>query len=202
MISGHHRDLRELRVAFVGEDVAKGAPCAPPALRAEHAKGFRRTSPKRDDCLGAKHAQLTVKKRRTGARFVFFRGPVLRRAALHDIANVDLVARVPHRDDHLVQQFSRVTHERLALLVLVIPGPFANEHELGLLTATRKNALGPTFMKSAGGAGGGLVTEDRKRRPGSNVAQNLRIHGQTAVRRHMRKNMRRDARTVRNEASP
>ena len=73
---------------------------------------------------------------------------VVRRAALDDVADVDLVARVAHRGDHLVEQLAGLADERLALRVLVGARALADEAELGERVAAREHGLASASRQS------------------------------------------------------
>src|SRR5690606_29303857 len=58
---------------------------------------------------------------------------VARRAVLHDVGDVDLVALEPHRREDLVEELAGAAHERPTGEVLLLAGRLAHEHEPGVL---------------------------------------------------------------------
>src|SRR5262250_877925 len=91
-----------------------------------------RELPQRHDDRWADGVQLRLEEGLAGGDLVRLRVAVSRRAALHDVADVDLVAAVPHRGDHLRQQLSRRADEGDALVVLLGAGTLADEDQPGL----------------------------------------------------------------------
>src|ERR1019366_10759990 len=57
------------------------------------------------------------------------------RTTLHDVCDIYLLARDPHRFDHVVEKLAGTAHEGFALLVFIGSGAFADEHEFGLRIA-------------------------------------------------------------------
>ena len=72
---------------------------------------------------GRMAAICACEERRTLRDLVGLRVPVARRPALHDVGDVDLLARESHRLDDLREQLPGASDKRLALLVLVGAGP-------------------------------------------------------------------------------
>src|SRR5207237_1144919 len=77
---------------------------------------------------------------------------VVGRPALHRVADVDVLAAQAHRLDHLGEELSRLPHEGLALLVLVLPGPLAYEHEPRAGIADPEDEVGAALVELAAGA--------------------------------------------------
>ncbi len=115
----------------------------------------------------------SIEPRRAGLDLVGLWIAVARGAALHHVADVDLLAGEPDLAEHAVQQLSGRAHERLALLVLVEARPLADEHQLARRGRPRRTrpACGP------GRAGTSCSRMPRRRPPpasGSRVTSALR----------------------------
>ena len=85
-------------------------------------QGLRRELPERHDDRRSDGVQLRLEERLAGLDLVRLGIAVPRRAALDHVADVDLVAAVAHRRDHLRQQLAGGTDEGDALVVLLGPG--------------------------------------------------------------------------------
>ncbi len=92
-------------------------------------------APSAQMAFGCKTEDLPEQELPAGLHLVRLRRPVLRRAALDDVADVDVLA--ADRDpflggcsvDHLGEQLARATDERQALRVFVRARALANEHQ-------------------------------------------------------------------------
>ena len=73
---------------------------------------LRRELPEGDDDLGPDRVQLRLEEGLAGLDLVRLGVAVARRPALHDVADVDLVAAVAHRGDHLRQELARRRRRR------------------------------------------------------------------------------------------
>src|ERR1700691_1800231 len=93
-------------------------------------KGLRGATAEAADYFRLDHGELAHEKGRAGDDFVLFRQAVFRGAALHHIADIDILAAQAHGLDHLSEQFSGATDEWLALKIFVAPGALANENKL------------------------------------------------------------------------
>jgi hypothetical protein len=84
--------------------------------------------------------------------------PVLRRPALEDVRQVDVVAPEADAREQRRQQLARLSGERLSALVLVEAGRLAHDHQLrvGVAGAEHDAAarLGERTARTAGGLGG------------------------------------------------
>ena len=125
---------------------------------------LRRHRSERHDHLRLDHRDLPHQKRRAGLALLALRRAIARRAALHDVRDVDLLARDPHRFDHVVEQLPGAPHEGLALRVFIGARPLADEHQLGGWIAHAKhNLLPPLLMKRAARAVAQVFADDLQR---------------------------------------
>ena len=85
------------------------------------------------------------------------RVPVLRRAALHHVGDVDLGAVQMDDLQHIVQQLPGPAYKGNTLLVLVLAGAFADEHDLRRLAAVPKHHMGPGVRQCAAPAGAAVL---------------------------------------------
>ena len=90
---------------------------------------FTAVAPSATMTLGLSTAICALEIRQARRHLVGQRGPVVRRAALQDVADEDLVARVAHGLDHLRQKLTGPADKRQALPVLVGARRFADEHD-------------------------------------------------------------------------
>ena len=104
-------------------------------------KRLRGAASEADDHFGLDGRELAQQKRHAGGDFVFFRRAIFRRAALHHVGDVDVVALQAHGLDHLRQQLSGAADKGNALHVFVVPGPFADEDQLGVRIAHAEDDL-------------------------------------------------------------
>src|SRR5215212_1157713 len=81
-------------------------------------KSLRREGPQRQDDFGLDELDLANQIGRAGDDLVGHRIAVPRRTMLEDICDEDVLALEVDRPENLVDQLARLTHERLALLVL------------------------------------------------------------------------------------
>jgi hypothetical protein len=140
---GHHRNLalEELPAAAKARDAL---------ARPEEALHRRR--PERDDHLRLESHELLLQVRHAREHLLGLRLAVVRRPALHDVADVDLVAVETHRADHLVEQLARLADERKALLVLVGAGPLSHEAESRRAGSPSEHRLDALGVEGAAGA--------------------------------------------------
>ena len=103
----------------------------------------------RDDHLRLHRAELPLEERLAGEQFVGLGIAVVRRAALDGVADVDVLALHAHRLDHLRQQLPCLAHERVALQVLVLARPFADEHQARLGIAHAEYEVGAARVQLA-----------------------------------------------------
>ena len=116
---------------------------------------FGRGAAQRADGFGPDGLKLAVEELAADFHLVGLRRAVLGRAALHDVADVDVGAL--ERDaflargalDHLREQLAGAADEREALLVLIGARAFADEHQLGLLVAGSEDDLVAAFVQAA-----------------------------------------------------
>src|SRR5262245_33028526 len=115
---------------------------AKPRDRIERPKQrLRAELPERDDHLRADDVDLLEEKRLAGFDLVLLGVAVLRRTALDDVRNVDVVAPEPDRLDDLRQQLAGAADERLALDVFVAARRLADEHQVGVRIADTEHDL-------------------------------------------------------------
>src|SRR5262249_10196633 len=79
-----------------------------------------------DDHLRLDRVELAKKKRRTGGDLVWFGLAISWRAALDDVADVDVSPLEAHSFDHLCQEFSGASDEGQALRVFIGAWAFAD----------------------------------------------------------------------------
>src|SRR5215213_8073920 len=82
-------------------------------------KSLRREGPQRQDDFGLDELDLADKIGRAGDDLVGHRVAVARRTMLEDVGDEDVLALEVDGGENLVEQLARLTHERLALLILV-----------------------------------------------------------------------------------
>ena len=79
-----------------------------------------------------------------------FRGSRLRRTALDDVGNVDVLMPVQVDElQHVVQQLAPPAHKGLALKVLVLAGALTDEHDLGVPGAYAEHHIGAFIRQGA-----------------------------------------------------
>lgn len=100
----------------------------------------------RADQLRPDHLNLLHQERLTGFNLVRLRVAVVRRAALDDIGDVNLVPRKARRSEQIVKEFARSAHERLAFLIFVEPGRLAYEHDTCVWIADPEDDLCPAQL--------------------------------------------------------
>ena len=106
---------------------------------AQQVLGRRRAQ--RHDDLRPDDANLPHQERRAGFALVALGRAVARRAALHDVGDVHLLALQSHGGDHVVEQLAGAPDERQPLLVFVSARAFADEHQLGMWIASAEDDL-------------------------------------------------------------
>src|ERR1700687_4299461 len=97
-------------------------------IRGAEEKLCRRRAQGHDD-LGAHHENLPHQERTAGIALVTLRSPILRRTALHHIADVNVFATNAHGSDHVVEQLSGAADERLSLRIFIRARTLAYEHD-------------------------------------------------------------------------
>ena len=105
--------------------------------------GFGSNPTQADDDLGLHQCCLPPQIADAGVLFDIQRVPVLRRAALHHVGDVDLGAVQMDDLQHIVQQLPGPAYKGNTLLVLMLAGAFADEHDLRRLAAVPKHHMGP-----------------------------------------------------------
>jgi hypothetical protein len=75
--------------------------------------------------------------------------PILRWTAFHYVGDKHLLALQTHCLKHGIQQLTRSTHKRLALLIFIGTRRFADNHPMSLFIAYAKNRLGARAMENA-----------------------------------------------------
>jgi hypothetical protein len=99
--------------------------------------------------LGANRFDLPEQEGRTCGCFVRLRRPVLRRATLYDVADVNLIPVETDCEDHFIEQFSGSADERTSLPVFIEPRAFADENQAAFGRTFAKHQIGAPAMKSA-----------------------------------------------------
>ena len=77
-----------------------------------------------------KHIQLAKQKWRAFRYFVRLRLTISGRAALHDVADIDITTVEAHRFNHLREKFSGATDKRQSLRIFIRAWAFAHKNEL------------------------------------------------------------------------
>ena len=119
-------------------------------------------SAERTNDLGAKGLDLPEQERRASGRFVRLRGPVLRRAALYDIADIDFPALETDGEDHFIEQLSRAADKRASLPVFFGPRPLTHENQAAFARTFPEYQVGTAGMKPAPGAPGQFIAYPRE----------------------------------------
>ena len=105
------------------------------------AAGFWAAAAQAADELRPDDAQLGVEVLAAVGGFVGQGRAVVRRPALEDVEDVDVLALQRAGLDDLVEQLAGAAHERLALAVFVGPGASPKKHEPGLRIADAEDRL-------------------------------------------------------------
>src|SRR5215213_1353470 len=79
------------------------------------------------------------------------------RAALYDVRQVDLLAGQVHGRQDVVEELAGSSHERQSRGVLVLPWPFADEHQRRVGISCCEDRVGAAFRQIALGAHGDLA---------------------------------------------
>lgn len=133
------------------------------ALRVEEA--LRREVAEGDDDPGPDELELLLEERPAGLGLLRLRVPIPRGPALERVADVHVRALQAELLLHeLREELTGRTDEGLALLVLVVAGGLADEHDVGLGIADPEDRLGPDLAERAGPAGLGLLRQTLQRR--------------------------------------
>jgi hypothetical protein len=139
MVSGHQFSAAEIEplTAELGDPVS--------GLQ----DGLGGSGAKADNDFGSDGVNLSRKKRRTLPHFVFLGLAIFRRAAFHDVADVDVFALQTHGFNHLGEQFSGAAYERKALHIFVVAGTLADENQFRFGVAVAKDDIVARGMKFA-----------------------------------------------------
>jgi len=116
---------------------------------------LQRELPEGHDHLRLDQLDLAAEVRTAGVELVGLGIAVLRRTALDDVGDVDVIARQLHRLDDVGEQLSGAADKRFALQVLVASGRLADEHQISVRIAgapddLRARSGKPTFLAGAG----------------------------------------------------
>jgi hypothetical protein len=125
-------------------------------------KTLGRAQSERANYLGAKGLDLPEQERRTSGRFVRLRGPVLRRAALYDIADIDFPALETDCKDHFIEQLSCAADKRASLPVFFGPRPLTDKDQAAFGRTFPKYQVSTAGMKPAPGAPGQFIAYQRE----------------------------------------
>src|SRR5262249_38853050 len=116
-------------------------------VRAE--EGLRGELAEGHDDRRANRVQLCLEERLAGLDLVRLGIAVPRRPALHHVADVDLVARVAHRGDHLGEELAGGPDEGNALVVLLGSGALSHEDQARLRIADAEDDVLPARAELA-----------------------------------------------------
>ena len=119
-------------------------------------------SPSARNDLGAKGLDLPEQERRASGRFVRLRGPVLRRAALYDIADIDFLALETDCENHFIEQLSRAADKRASLLVFFGSRTLTDEDQAAFGRTFPEYQVSTARMKSAPGTPGQFIAYPRE----------------------------------------
>ena len=109
----------------------------------------RRHIAHRDDHLGRERRDLSFQERQALRDLFRLWRTVPRRPALENVRDVDVLACVPHGDDHLVQQLAGLPHEGHARQVLVLARRLADEHDVRLAAASPEDDVRAGLAETA-----------------------------------------------------
>lgn len=112
-------------------------------------QGLGGECPERYNRFGRDCLNLAEQKRAAVRNFLQSRIPVFRRAAFEDIADIDLIALIPHRLDHPGQQLAGFTDKRLPLEVFIPAWRLADKDNFCTLTSAAEDNI---FSACAEGA--------------------------------------------------
>ena len=107
--------------------------------------------------------ELAKKKRRAGCDLVRFGLAIAGRAALDDVADVDVAAIEAHGLDHLREKFARTADERQALRVFISAWAFTDEDKLRLRIAIAEDDGVTRTVQFAASAFAEIVTDLQQR---------------------------------------
>jgi hypothetical protein len=111
--------------------------------------GLRGGASEADDYFGGDGINLAQQEWRALAYFIFLRGAIFRRTALHDVADVDVFSLQAHRFNHLREKFSGAADKRETLHVLIMAGAFADKNEFGFWIAVAEDNFIPRSVEFA-----------------------------------------------------
>jgi hypothetical protein len=103
----------------------------------------------RHDHLWLDARDLRLEERRALRDLVRLGIAIAGRTALHDVGDVDLLAREAHGSDDLRQQLAGASDERLALFVFIGPRAFPDEHQRRLGIPYSENQVGSPSVQFA-----------------------------------------------------
>lgn len=103
---------------------------------------FHRTTAEADDDGGGNDRDLFCEIGAGGRTFFGCRYAVAGRAVLHDVGNINMIAREAHGDNHFVEQFACGADERPTCAVLDFAGAFTDEHDFGIDIAFAPDEIG------------------------------------------------------------
>src|SRR3954469_9496184 len=151
-------DVLQARIAQRGrrmvERVAGNGAVAggPPVQRAHAARGKEfghRKAAQRADHPRLDQRDLAIQVLAAGGYLVGQWVAIVRRPALQDVRNVDVLPLEPDRAQHLLEQFPGGADERARLLVLVVAGRLADEHDPGIRRPLARHGARPAAAKDA-----------------------------------------------------
>src|SRR5439155_13806006 len=130
---------------------------------ARHERGHREAA-QRDDQGRIEDLQLSLQEWPAGSDLVRQRIAIVRRPALHDVGDEDLVTRPLDRREQLDELVAGPSHERPPQAVFVEPRSLADEHDLGGGVALAGNRVGSGFVQPTSLADADLPGDDLERR--------------------------------------
>ena len=125
---------------------------------------FAATAPRATTTFGLMTAIWRMRNGEQVSHLVAFWRAIARRAALHDVRDVDIFAADAHGFDHVVEQLSGATDEGFALRVFVSAGAFADKHQVGVRIAyAEDNLLAALLVELAAGAVAEIFADEFER---------------------------------------
>ena len=110
-----------------------------------------------DDYARLYQRNLTLQPGPAGVLLYAERVAVSWRAALYDVCDIYLRAVKVDHFEHVVKQVTGGPDKGHALLVLLLAGTLADEHDLRLLAADAEHKIAPRLAQRTGAAGGTVV---------------------------------------------
>ena len=112
-------------------------------------RSFVAKLPERGDDAGPDQLDLPEQVRLAGRDLALERVAVLRRPALEDVREVDLVRVEADAREQPLEQLTRLAREREPALILVVAGRLADEHQLRIGVAGAEDDLRPRRRRAS-----------------------------------------------------